>query len=145
MLKLISGALVGGTNYSEIYNTCGIEKDDMQPEATTVQITLIKRAAMNSTEKFQHCRKLQEKVARLEKMELDEKQYIAYEMVACTFLLGLLKDEKDSNTTFFNSLQKNDGRRIITRNSRHCEKIGGERWSRAITSVSYGACWIRIK
>ncbi len=28
MLKLISGALVGGTNYSEIYHTCGIEKDD---------------------------------------------------------------------------------------------------------------------
>ncbi len=29
MLKLISRALVGGTNYSEIYNACGIEKDDM--------------------------------------------------------------------------------------------------------------------
>jgi hypothetical protein len=29
MLKLISGALVGGTNYSEIYNTCNIEKDYM--------------------------------------------------------------------------------------------------------------------
>ncbi len=29
MPKLISGALVGGTNYSEIYNTCGIEKDGM--------------------------------------------------------------------------------------------------------------------
>jgi hypothetical protein len=27
------------------------------------------------------------KVARLEKTQLDEKQYIAYEMIACTFLL----------------------------------------------------------
>ncbi len=39
-------------------------------------------------------------------MELDEKQYIAYEMIACTFSLGLVKDGNDSNTTLFASLQK---------------------------------------
>jgi hypothetical protein len=33
-------------------------------------------------------------------MELDEKQYIAYELIAFTFLLGLVKDGNDSNTTF---------------------------------------------
>jgi hypothetical protein len=49
------------------------------------------------------------KVARLEKMELDEKEYIAYEMIACTFLLGLVKDGNDSNTTLFTSLQKTMG------------------------------------
>jgi hypothetical protein len=49
------------------------------------------------------------KVARLEKMELDEKQYITYEMIACTFLLGLVKDGNDSNTAFFTSLQKTMG------------------------------------
>ncbi len=49
------------------------------------------------------------KVARLEKMELDEKQNIAYEMIACTFLLGLVKDGNDSNTTLFTSLQKTMG------------------------------------
>ena len=38
------------------------------------------------------------KVARLEKTQLDEKQYIAYEMIACTFLLGLVNDESDKNT-----------------------------------------------
>ncbi len=42
-------------------------------------------------------------------MELDDKQYIAYEMIACTFLLGLVKDENDSNTTLFTSLQKTMG------------------------------------
>ncbi len=42
-------------------------------------------------------------------MELDEKQYIAYEMIACTFLLGLVKDGNDSNTTLFTSLQKTMG------------------------------------
>ncbi len=43
-------------------------------------------------------------------MDLDEKQYIiAYEMIACTFLLGLAKDENDSNTAYFTSLQKTMG------------------------------------
>jgi hypothetical protein len=42
-------------------------------------------------------------------MELDEKQYIAYEMIACTFPLGLVKDGNDANTTLFTSLQKTMG------------------------------------
>jgi len=29
---------------------------------------------------------------------LDEKQYIAYEMIACTFFLGLVNDGSDKNT-----------------------------------------------
>jgi hypothetical protein len=39
-------------------------------------------------------------------MQHDEKQYIAYKMIACTFLLDLVKDENDSSTTLFTSLQK---------------------------------------
>ncbi len=42
-------------------------------------------------------------------MELDEIQYIAYEMIACTFLLGLVRDGNDANTTLFTSLQKTMG------------------------------------
>ncbi len=61
MLKLISGALVGGTDYSEIYENCGIDKDTHQLQATTLQITQIRMAAIN-TIKFQHCRKSQEKL-----------------------------------------------------------------------------------
>jgi hypothetical protein len=49
------------------------------------------------------------KVARLEKAQLDEKEYIAYEMIACTFLLDLGKDGNDSSTTLFTSLQKTIG------------------------------------
>ncbi len=37
-------------------------------------------------------------MARLEKTQLDEKQYVAYEMIACTFLLGLVNDGHDKNT-----------------------------------------------
>jgi hypothetical protein len=44
------------------------------------------------------------KVARLEKRKLDEKQYIAYEMIACTFLLGLVQDGNDPTTTLYSCL-----------------------------------------
>ncbi len=46
------------------------------------------------------------KVARLEKTQLDEKQYIAYEMIACTFLLGLVNDGRDKNTKLGAYLQQ---------------------------------------
>jgi hypothetical protein len=46
------------------------------------------------------------KVARLEKTQLDEKQYIAYEMIACTFLLGLVYDGSDKNTKLGAYLQQ---------------------------------------
>jgi hypothetical protein len=45
-------------------------------------------------------------VARLEKTQLDEKQYIAYEMIACTFLLGLVNDGRDKNTKLDAYLQQ---------------------------------------
>ncbi len=47
-----------------------------------------------------------QKVARLEKTQLDEKLYIAYEMIACTFLLGLVNDGRDKNTKFGAYLQQ---------------------------------------
>ena len=37
-------------------------------------------------------------MAKLEKTQLDEKQYIAYEMIACTFLFGLVNNVRDKNT-----------------------------------------------
>ena len=46
------------------------------------------------------------KVARLEKTQLDEKQYIAYEMIACTFLLGLVNNGSDKNTKLGKYLQQ---------------------------------------
>ncbi len=47
-----------------------------------------------------------QKVARLEKTQLDEKQYIAYEMIACIFLLGLVNDRRDKNTKLGAYLQQ---------------------------------------
>jgi hypothetical protein len=37
---------------------------------------------------------------------LDEKQYIAYEMIACTFLLGLVNNGSDKNTKLGAYLQQ---------------------------------------
>ncbi len=45
-------------------------------------------------------------MAKLEKTQLDEKQYIAYEMIACTFLLGLVNDGRDKNTKLGAYLQQ---------------------------------------
>ncbi len=45
-------------------------------------------------------------MARLEKTQLDEKQYIVYEMIACTFLLGLVNDGYDKNTKLGAYLQQ---------------------------------------
>jgi hypothetical protein len=45
-------------------------------------------------------------VAKLEKTQLDEKQFIAYEMIACTFLLGLVNDGSDKNTKLCAYLQQ---------------------------------------
>jgi hypothetical protein len=42
-------------------------------------------------------------------MKIDEKQFIAYEKIACTFLLDLVEDGNDSNTTLFTSIKKTMG------------------------------------
>jgi hypothetical protein len=132
MLNLISGALIGGTTYSEKYVTCGIEEDDTSTASNNRSNNTNKHSSNDQHRKIPTLQEVARKVARLKKMELDEKQYIEYEMIACTFLLGLVKDGNDSNTTLFTSLQKTMGGESSNKNSRYCEKIGGKRRSRAI-------------
>jgi hypothetical protein len=85
------------------------------------------------------------KVARLEKTKLDEKQYIAYEMIACTFLLSLVKDGNDSSTTLFASLQKtvegNPSSETIKDIVDKLQARGGQEQ----LIVSYRASWFREK
>jgi hypothetical protein len=91
MLKLISGALVGKTKYSNIYVTSDIEEDDTSTASNKRSSNTSKHHSNDQHRKIPTLHKVARKVARLEKMELDEKQYIAYELIACTFLLGLVK------------------------------------------------------
>ena len=81
MLKLINGTLVGCMKYS-----------DHCMKKIQCKIPTLPQIAR--------------KVARLEKTQMDEKQYIAYEMIACTFLLGLVNDGSDKNTKLGSYLQQ---------------------------------------
>ena len=105
MLKLIRGALIGGVNYEEIYmdSDLAIETNPpITPNNPTEHQDL-------NTHKIPTLHETARKVARLEKRKLDEKQYIAYEMIACTFLLGLVQDGNDPNKTLYSCLGQTMG------------------------------------
>jgi len=103
LLKLISGTLVGGVDFSEIYidhgdedkvNSCS-ENNNVEGNGENIN----KRKVPTMPE-------IARKVARLQKMQLDEKQYIAYEIIACTFLLGIMNDGSNPYTKLGKYLQQ---------------------------------------
>ena len=106
MLKLISGTLVGGADFSEIYIDPGDEdkviscfkNDNVESKGENIN----KRTVPTLPE-------IARKVARLQKTQLDEKQYIAYEMIACTFLLGMVNDGRNPYTKLGKYLQQSMG------------------------------------
>ena len=98
MLKLISGTLVGGANYSDIYDN--EMNSPIQSRNNTTNNNQLKVPTLSE---------IARKVAKLEKTQLDEKQYIAYEIIACTFLLGFVKDGNNPKTTLYSSLQQSMG------------------------------------
>ncbi len=82
MLKLISGTLVGGVKYSDIY----IQSNDDEDTSSTDDYMNNNDKGCNKTQhKIPTLTQIARRVARLEKMQLDEKQYIAYEIISCTF------------------------------------------------------------
>jgi hypothetical protein len=100
MLKLISGALIGGVKCEEIFMDSEID-DETKPPITTNNMGVDQNTNIH---KIPTLPKTARKVARLEKRKLNKKQYIAYEMIACIFLLGLVHDENDPNTTLYSYL-----------------------------------------
>jgi len=95
MLKLISGALIGGANYEDVYIESEFDNENNITEDEHQNTSMNKIPTMAGTAR---------KVAKLEKRKLDEKQYIAYEMIACTFLLDLVHDGNDPTTTLYSGL-----------------------------------------
>jgi hypothetical protein len=61
------------------------------------------------TKKVSTLPEIAQKVARLQKTQLDEKQYIAYELIACTFLLGMVNDGHNPYTKLGKYLQQSLG------------------------------------
>ncbi len=97
MLTLIGGTLVGGVNYSDLYIDSNEDKDTSSTNSYVTNNN--KRHDKNNIQyKIPTLPQIAQKVTKLEKTQLDEKQYIAYEMIACTFLLGLVNDGHDKTT-----------------------------------------------
>lgn len=99
-MKLICGALIGGANYEDVYMELDFENETNITRNENQNTNIAKIPTMAGTAR---------KVARLEKRKLDEKQYIAYEMIASTFLLGLVCDGNDPSTTLYKALKQTMG------------------------------------
>jgi hypothetical protein len=110
MLKLISGPLVGGANYNEIY----LKPDDEDAFNSSSTSDSDTHKIEKDTKNVPTLPEISRKVAKLQKIQLDKKQYILYKMIACTFLLGLVKDERDPHTNLGAYLQKSFGRPTTT-------------------------------
>jgi hypothetical protein len=103
MLKLIIGTLVGGVKYSDIY----IESNEDEDTSSKDDYVNNNDKGHDKTQhKIPTLPQIAQKVTRLEKTQLNEKQYIAYEMISCTFPLGLVNDGQDTNTKLGAYLQK---------------------------------------
>jgi len=75
MLKLVGGTLEGSVKYSDLY----IESDEEEDTSSTS--TYKDHGRKKKQRKIPSLPWIAWKVARLEKTQLDEKQYIAYEMI----------------------------------------------------------------
>ena len=105
MLKLINGTLVGCMKYSDLYNDLE-ENEDTSSTSSHANESDRDHCMKKMQHKIPTLPQIARKVARLERTQLDEKQYIAYEMIACTFLLGLVNDGSDENTKLGAYLQQ---------------------------------------
>ena len=122
MLKLINGSLTGGVNYEEVYM---VTEDNQKNNITDDNQT-------TNMNKIPSLEETARKVARLENLKLDEKQYIAYEIIACTFLLGLVHDGNDPTTTLYSGLVQTmecSSNRTIENIVRSLKARGGQRQS----------------
>lgn len=95
IIQLIQGSLLGGGNYDDVYsaNEMDVEMDvgmDAVPDTEGCAGDKPQTAAVPTLEDIART------VLREENKRLDEKQYIMYEVIACSFLLRLLKQEEDS-------------------------------------------------
>ena len=103
MLKQISGSLVGGAICYEIY----LDPDDDDAFNSSSTSDSDTRKQEKDARNVPTLSEIARTVAKLQKIQLDEKQYIAYKTIACTFLLGLVKDGRDLHTNLGAYLQKN--------------------------------------
>ena len=94
MMKLIAGSMEGYTDYHDIYSSIGNTEtnsnSDKETSSSSVP-TLVDTAR---------------KVARYEGTNMDEKQYVTYEIMCCTFLLGLVNESNNPNSLLSSYLKQ---------------------------------------
>ena len=86
MMKLIAGSMEGYTDYHDIYSGIGNTETNSNSDKETSALsvpTLVDTAR---------------KVARYKGTNMDEKQYVTYEIMCCTFLLGLVNESNNPNS-----------------------------------------------
>ena len=86
MLQLIAGSVIGDSIYTQAYENLDEEEDSPDTLPSTNQFVTPTLSG------------IARKVAKVEKKLLDKKQYIAYEIICCTFLLGLIREGKDTSS-----------------------------------------------
>ena len=86
VLKIIEGALVGFIKYID-FKKFTESPDEHKTTGPPTMAGVAKRLATQ------------------EGKLLDEKQYMTYEIICCTFLLELLKDAQDDTTSLYNSMR----------------------------------------
>ena len=124
-MKLIAGSMEGYTNhhkvYSDIMNT--ETERDSDNRTSWLPIPILVDTAR--------------KIARYEGTHMDKKQYVAYEVICCTFLLVLVTKSNNPNSLLSTYLKQ-----VISSidNERDTEKIDGrvesQGWTRSTTHVS---------
>ena len=89
MNQLITGSLVRDDKYSKIYADLedNVNKSTFQQQSTSSNFNIPTLSGIAG------------KVAQVEDLKLDEKQYITYEIICCTLLLDLVNDGGDTTPT----------------------------------------------
>lgn len=106
VLQLISGCLLGGGSYNDVYPTD--EKHEEQPledSSSTPNYNDSQTDGFYSTSTQLTLHSIARMVAKEENTILDKKQYIMYEVLATTFLLGLLSESlTEESIDFYNAM-----------------------------------------
>jgi hypothetical protein len=100
VLKIIEGSLVGFTKYTDFKKFTELP-DERKTTGPPTMVGVAKRLATQ------------------EGKLLDEKQYMTYKVICCTFLLKLLRDAQDDTTSLYNSMQTALKKTQMTRRLSH--------------------------
>ena len=102
VMKLVRGSRLGGTPYAQVYENMHRNPEDEEEEEAFSNIdvgTNVSGTHDGFTAKVPTLEGIARAVAREEGTILDEKQYIMYEVLACTFLLQLISRHKIDGVT----------------------------------------------